>query len=322
MTLAVASTEPKASPVSATSGAKAPDLPTPDAIGKAAIKTKTHLSAGFISGMTSAVLLQPLDLLKTRVQQSKSSTLSSSLKELTNVAALWRGTVPSALRTSVGSALYFTTLTATRTQIAKITAASHGRDARASSDLPKLSMQANLLSGAIVRGIVGFMTMPITVIKVRYESTMFQYRSIMEAGRDIFRSYGLKGFFSGFAVTFGRDAPYAGLYVLFYEKNKELMCKMVSPKKQMESSTAALVNSSSAMISATMATTLTGPFDTIKTRVQIDPQKYSSFWTSAKLIVGEGGVKELFDGLSLRLARKAMSAGIAWCIYEELVRRI
>ena len=54
--------------------------------------------------------------------------------------------------------------------------------------------------------------MPVTVIKVRYESDLYNYKSISSASRSIFAQEGLKGFFSGFGATAVRDAPYAGLY--------------------------------------------------------------------------------------------------------------
>jgi solute carrier family 25 protein 38 len=282
----------------------------------ATTKPAKHLYAGFLSGLTSAILLQPLDLIKTRVQQSKGSTITSSLKEVTSIGSLWRGTIPSALRTSVGSALYFTTLNAVRGSLA------HSRVSRGDSSLlPKLSMHENLLSGAAVRGVVGFVTMPITVIKVRYESSFYKYTSMLHAVKSVYSSHGLGGFFYGYGVTFARDAPYAGLYVLFYEKSKEALNGLFPSVEKRSVSTAAIINSSSAAFSAGLATTITGPFDTIKTRVQLDPAKYRSFWRAAKLIARHEGFLSLFDGLSLRLTRKAMSAGISWCMYEELVRR-
>jgi solute carrier family 25 protein 38 len=47
-------------------------VPTPIPPSPAASKLKAthHLSSGALSGLVSAVLLQPLDLLKTRLQQS------------------------------------------------------------------------------------------------------------------------------------------------------------------------------------------------------------------------------------------------------------
>lgn len=55
-----------------TSAAAAPAPPaTADRKGKS--KAAHHLSAGALSGFTSAICLQPLDLLKTRLQQGYAS---------------------------------------------------------------------------------------------------------------------------------------------------------------------------------------------------------------------------------------------------------
>lgn len=292
------------------------------------IKAKSHFYAGFVSGLTSSVLLQPLDLLKTRVQQSKDQTIFKTLRESSDFRSLWRGTLPSAIRTSCGGALYFTTLNTVRTQIAAfkngVTGINKGThiSMKNSSYLPKLSMMENLASGALVRGAVGLVVMPITVIKVRFESSLYNYNSMMSAARNIYELHGISGFFKGYGATFARDAPYAGLYVLFYEQQKEVLNKMFPTSDHSRSSSAAaVINSGSAMIAAALATTMTSPFDTVKTRIQLEPSKYRSFIPASLLIAKQDGMLGLFDGLSLRLSRKALSSAIGWCIYEELVRR-
>jgi solute carrier family 25, member 38 len=70
--------------------------------------------------------------------------------------------------------------------------------------------------------------MPVTVIKVRYESDYYAYRSLLGAARDIVRTEGVRGLFSGFGATAVRDGPYAGLYVLFYEKFKRNLADLVA----------------------------------------------------------------------------------------------
>lgn len=282
-------------------------------------KTSSHLYAGFLGGLTSAVCLQPLDLLKTRMQQSSSQSLVSTVKGMASPLELWRGTLPSAIRTSVGASLYLTTLGKMRSVLAANSPKLDGY----SSELPRLSMQLNLATGAVARGLVGFITMPITVIKVRYESSFYHYRSLADAVRSMYREGGIRLFFAGYGVTITRDAPYAGLYVLFYEKCKDFLNVLVPAHNNSRSTTmSAALNSSAAAISASLATTVTAPFDTIKTRVQLEPAKYKSFGPALRIIYRESGFFSLFDGLGLRLSRKALSAGVSWCIYEELVRRL
>ncbi|KAG0649586.1 glycine transporter [Hyphodiscus hymeniophilus] len=292
-----------------------------------------HFIAGLGSGVLSAVLLQPADLLKTRVQQSGQATLLATIREISksnSITAFWRGTLPSALRTGFGSAIYFTSLNALRQHVAQsnllrtIGVVEKGR-APSSSSLPKLSNLANLTTGAIARSSAGFILMPITVIKVRYESSLYAYTSIVGAGKDILRSEGLRGFFSGFGATAIRDAPYAGLYVLFYEQLKRrlsmLSQKVPVPGESMKGSTSASINFGSGVLAAGLATAITNPFDAIKTRIQLRPKEYPNMIYAAKKMVGADGVKSLFDGLAIRMSRKALSSALAWTVYEELIRR-
>jgi hypothetical protein len=198
-----------------------------------------------------------------------------------------------------------------------------------SSVLPKLSSTTNLLTGAVARASAGFAMMPITVIKVRFESNMYNYKSIFNAGTDILRVEGFKGFFAGFGATAVRDAPYAGLYVLFYEESKRRLSAFTAPSPtpstlptELTSSKAALgVNFLSGVLAAGTATAITNPFDAIKTRLQLMPQQYGNMLKAARMMVREEGVRCLFDGLALRMGRKAVSSALAWTVYEELIRR-
>lgn len=216
-----------------------------------------------------------------------------------------------------------------------------------SSSLPVLSNVANLTTGAISRGSVGFVMMPITVIKVRYESNLYAYRSIWGACGDILRREGVRGFFAGFGATAARDAPYAGLYVLFYEQCKKRLSALaqkasisdstgstrtappsgsVEAKDEqeegmMKGSTSAGINFVSGVLAAALATAITNPFDAVKTRIQLLPNQYGNMFVAARRMIREDGLRSLMDGLGLRMARKAMSSALAWTLYEELIRR-
>ncbi|KAK7757868.1 MICOS complex subunit mic13 [Diatrype stigma] len=324
-----------------------------------------HFAAGLGAGLSGAVLLQPIDLLKTRVQQSGSHSIASAVRDIAKspnvLAAFWRGTVPSALRTGFGSAIYFTSLNTIRQHVAALplasasagagagagadsnaTAAAAAATARHSSSLPKLSNTANVAAGATARAFAGFILMPLTVIKVRYESSLYAYRSIAGAARDIYRTERLKGFFAGFGATAARDAPYAGLYVLTYEQFKKRLSALGdhtlgtlssssssstgqagsgSEAGGMKSSLAATINFGSGALAGATCSFVSNPFDAVKTRLQLQPQRYRNMVQAARKMVAEEGVRSLYDGLTLRMTRKAMSSALAWMLYEELVRR-
>jgi solute carrier family 25 protein 38 len=167
-----------------------------------------------------------------------------------------------------------------------------------------------------------------TIIKVRYESSLYSYNSILGAGKDIFRTEGLRGFFSGFGATAMRDAPYAGLYVVFYEQSKKRLSLLVQEVPLagevpvgMRSSTSASINFGSGMLAAGLATAITNPFDAIKTRIQLQPKEYLNIVHAGRKMIRNDGFKSLFDGLGLRMGRKAVSSALAWTVYEELIRR-
>jgi len=195
---------------------------------------------------------------------------------------------------------------------------------KSSSSLPKLGNVANLTTGAFARVAAGFVLNPLTVLKVRYESTHYAYTSLAGAAKDIVRTEGPRGFFAGFGATAVRDAPYAGLYVLIYEQAKSQLGTMSSaiPDPTARSmSSSATINFVSGVVAATAATTLTNPFDAIKTRLQIAPGRYRNMLQAAKVMLQEEGIRSMFSGLTLRIGRKALSSALTWTVYEELIRR-
>ena len=286
--------------------------------------------AGLGAGVFGAVLLQPIDLLKTRVQQSGSHSITSAVRDIAKspniLSAFWRGTVPSALRTGFGSAIYFTSLNTIRQHVASLslpTAATR----HSSSSLPKLSNTANLVAGATARAFAGFILMPLTVIKVRYESNLYSYRSIADAARGIYRSERLAGFFAGFGATAARDAPYAGLYVLTYEQFKKRLSALsdrtvalpgpgLDQQPGMKSSLAATINFGSGALAGATCSFISNPFDAVKTRIQLQPRSYRNMIQASRKMIAEEGVRSLYDGLALRMTRKAMSSALAWMLYD------
>lgn len=290
--------------------------------------TTIHLVSGATAGLVSAFTLQPLDLLKTRLQQQQlevfgyRTTITKEIKKLANIKDLWRGVLPSTLRTSIGAGLYFTILSQLRTYLASLKKIN---TRLSSSVLPKLSHAENLATGFVVRAIVGVFTMPITVIKTRFELSIYTYSSMYEGFDGIYRdgTPSFRNFFKGTYATLARDCPYAGLYVLFYEGFKnELFPSILAPLGG-DLYIGTVNNTALAVLAASVSTTLTAPFDAIKTRLQLysGALKAPTFAQVTKQIMLEqGGAKNLFNGLSLRLGRKGISAGISWCIYEELLK--
>jgi len=268
------------------------------------------LLSGALSGFASCVILQPLDLLKTRLQQGNlqfatagpsssvgGKTLRAAKLVLANdgLQGFWRGTTPTVARNVPGVALYFASLNQLR------------------SILPN-SVAGNLLAGATARSSVGLVLMPMTVIKTRMESSIYHSTGIRAAMNDILKTHGFRGLFAGFWPTTLRDAPTAGLFLVSYEQIRGVLSRSVRTAQT-------TIDASAGAAAAGFATLVTAPFDTIKTRQQLRPSVYTSILQTGRLLYLNEGLTSFFRGVSLRCIRKAASSGIAWSLYEGLVRR-
>ncbi|KAJ1029507.1 hypothetical protein NDA13_002754 [Ustilago tritici] len=268
----------------------------PSAPASKGIPPYATLAFGAASGFASCVLLQPFDLLKTRLQQldhnptsiSSAQTYQSRTQKLIGITrkiirtqgypGLWRGTTPTVVRNVPGVALYFYSVShlrhvASQRQIPLISVVVNVNDASAgSSTLAKLSTTGNLLTGAVARVTVGFILSPVTVVKARFESSNFSAateRTLFSSMREIRAQSGFRGFFQGFAATALRDAPYAGLYLALYEASKTNLAALSSGLGTGNW----IVVSGSGLLAGTLATVITHPFDIIKTRMQTTPQE-------------------------------------------------
>ncbi|OJT09713.1 Solute carrier family 25 member 38 -like protein [Trametes pubescens] len=310
--------------------------------------------SGALSGFASTIILQPFDLLKTRIQQpdhlnklkpslSPQSTLvfrtARDIVQSKGFLGLWRGTTASLLRNVPGVALYFTGLNqfraflATSPYFAPLRAPS--ASSYSTSTLPKLTPQGNLLAGAVTRVAVGFLLNPISVLKARYESSLYTYNSLPQALMGIMRS-GPSEVFRGAVASSLRDAPYAGIFVVFYEHIKNTMSNAVSSAPNAAGlpipiSTSAAVNSVSAASAGALATLATQPFDVLKTKMQVRSEiKYrgllstvSAIWRGSEVLnivgVQQRGIAGFFDGATLRMSRKIFSSAIGWAVYEGVL---
>ncbi|KAF9268384.1 solute carrier family 25 member 38 [Marasmius fiardii PR-910] len=286
-----------------------------------------QLTSGAASGFASTIALQPFDLLKTRLQQRDSLDhhrpsiyrTTRGIIQSDGIRGLWRGTSPSLLRNVPGVALYMTSLTQLRTFMAsspyfsRVKVISEDKKHSHSSVLPKLTSQGNLLSGAIARVSVGFMLNPLSVLKARFESNIYAYESVSGALVSIVR-LGPSELLKGFTATSLRDAPYAGLFVAFYEAFKRQTASILPPDSAAQST---FVHSVSAASAGALATMATHPFDVIKTKLQVRREdRYHGFLSTVRTIWKHQGFSGYFEGASLRLSRKVLSSAIGWAVYE------
>jgi len=260
--------------------------------------------AGSFSGTCSTIIFQPLDLVKTKIQHNASPISRGMMSVATDVVAthkvwgLWKGLVPSVTRTVPGVGIYFSSMHMMKTHLFN----------------KKPGPVESILVGAVGRSIAGVALIPVTVVKTRFESGVFKYNGVIDALWKISRQEGFKGLSSGLLPTLIRDAPFSGIYLMFYEQFKSN-----TPSALLS----ACPNSAHFMCgvgAGVMASTVTHPADVIKTKMQVCSGVRMSVMQTVLMVHASSGSMGFWRGLTPRLLRRTMMAALAWTVYENVMR--
>ena len=263
--------------------------------------------AGGIASISCCVLFQPLDVIKTRYQQQQSLHLSYSsilrgILHKNPVRTLWSGTAPSLLRTVPGSCIYFYLLEGNRHLLTHSIFGQLFTD-RTSSNLTPLG---NFCNGVMARASAGFLIMPMSVLKTRFESGIFGYSSVLKSLSEIVRKEGICGLFRGYGAQLLRDAPQNGIFLVLYKEQQRVF------------GGGPYSNGVYAFTASFLSCALTQPFDIVRTRIQLFPDQSLSA-TLAGLKRGNI-IVNLFCGFLPRVIRRSLSAGFTWGLFEVLRR--
>ncbi|XP_029178080.1 mitochondrial glycine transporter-like isoform X2 [Nylanderia fulva] len=268
--------------------------------------------AGSFSGTFSTILFQPLDLVKTRLQNRVNTSVESprngmlgtvaNIIQKENVFGLWKGMTPSITRVIPGVGLYFSSLHWLK----------HALDLEESLT----ALQAIAL-GITARSMSGALLIPITVVKTRFESGVYKYNSISEALWLIYKQEGVRGLSSGLVPTLLRDAPYSGLYLMFYTQLKSAATKTgTMSESQMP------VHFSCGILAGILASVVTQPPDVVKTKMQLYPNEFNGIYRATFLVYKKYGVLGYFKGIVPRMLRRTLMTTMAWTVYEQLTKQI
>ncbi|CAD5221959.1 unnamed protein product [Bursaphelenchus xylophilus] len=261
------------------------------------------LGFGLISTVSTTTLTQPFDRVKTLKQQlehdADRSALSLARKVVKErgILELWKGTVPSVMRAAPGAALYLSIVDCLRTRL-KV----HDNDGR-----------GLFLTGFTTRLGIAFLMQPFTMIKARLESSVYHEKSMFDASRRVYKDLGMLGLWRGLMPTLLRDAPYSGLYLVFYRRQLRLIEEWNNSPE-----IPTLSRFSCAVISGFIACLITQPFDVVKTVVQLYPKRTASVYKATLILYKEHGWTFFFRGYLLRASRRTLAAALNWTIFDEM----
>lgn len=262
--------------------------------------------AGTFSGTCSTTLFQPFELLKTRLQMLSANQskpvgmlrIAVDVVRTESVFALWRGLCPSLYKTVPGIGFYFSAL--------------HSLTHHLGSAYP-LPAAESMIFGATARSIAAFGTIPLSVVKTRYESGVFPYRSVTNALSHIYETEGLKGLCRGLSATLLRDAPFSAFYLMFYNQLKFF----VHREGRIQDPNNPGVFFLCGVVAGCLTSVITHPPDVMKTYMQLYPDQFSRMQQTILHILKNDGFRGFFRGLLPRLIRKTLMAAMSWTVYEQ-----
>lgn len=131
-------------------------------------------AAGALSAACTTVVLQPFDLVKTRLQNLTTTcgktgrmiTIVIDVVRTESVSGLWKGSIPSLMRNVPGIGLYFCSIDFLSKKIC--------------GESP-VSPVAAVGVGMTARTFSGLVLLPMTLLKTKFESGLFRYRGAWHA---------------------------------------------------------------------------------------------------------------------------------------------
>merc|ERR1719239_182700 len=150
--------------------------------------------------------------------------------------------------------------------------------------------------------------------------------------RDLVTTQGVRGLWNGYTATLLRDVPFSALYWPLYESTRDTLRRWAAIRERRSLYTLTvqennfLINFMSGALAGSVASTVTLPFDVIKTLKQIEmgekdimkikPGITRSNMTIARELLADQGRRALITGLTPRLLKVAPACAIMISSYE------
>ena len=131
---------------------------------------------------------------------------------------------------------------------------------------------------------------------IKQNMQLGKYSTVLEAGRDILKNFGVQGFYRGYLVTVLREIPFGLIQYPLYEITKRKVKKDKDLKIIDYCRCGAIAGGISAF--------LTNPLDVIKTRIMTSGEKkydFKKFIPTFKNICENEGTSKLFSGVHVRV---------------------
>lgn len=284
----------------------------------------TFMSGG-ISGTIGAVLTNPLEVIKTRMQSSHfqltnttknvgiwqhiNGTLKvgSNLYKSEGVSALWKGMIPTIVGVMPSRAIYFSTYAQSKIFYNSLL----NGDAKDSSLVH--------LGSAISAGIVtSTITNPIWLVKTKMQlqgPSGFSplYKSNLDCLRKVFKNEGISGIYRGLSASYLGAIEGTIQWVLYEDMKKRLT------KIRGDSGLSWMDLFGTAASAKLIAAIISYPHEVLRTRMREDNAKKQNIIRLSKELFKKEGISGFYGGMTAHLMRVVPNAAIMFFCYECMI---
>jgi len=253
--------------------------------------------AGMMAGALEITTLWPFEWAKVQQQLNRSDPKYSALADARRLGlGVYRGLPSMLVGVPMQGAVRFTTLDHVKAALTE-----PGKTAG-----PATNLAAGLLAGTLEATLV---VTPVETVKTRLVDAN---KGLLRGIYDFVQAEGPSGIYRGLLPTICKSASNQALRFVIFGEYKRFVWGG-RPSKDMPP----LLALGGGMTAGAIGSVITMPFDTIKTRMQgLEAARYSSTLNCITTVVRAEGVRALFKGLSMRLARAVPGQGIIFASYE------
>ncbi|XP_008326848.1 calcium-binding mitochondrial carrier protein Aralar1 [Cynoglossus semilaevis] len=281
-----------------------------------AAESAYRFTLGSIAGATGATAVYPIDLVKTRMQNQRST--SSFVGELMyknsfdcakkvlryeGFFGFYRGLLPQLIGVAPEKAI-------------KLTVNDFVRDKFTTEDNTIL-LSAEILAGGCAGASQVIFTNPLEIVKIRLQVAGEITTGPRVSALTVVRDLGFFGLYKGAKACFLRDIPFSAIYFPVYAHTKQKLADEDGRLGALQLLTAGAV-------AGVPAASLVTPADVIKTRLQVAARAgqttYNGVIDCFRKILKEEGFSALWKGAGARVFRSSPQFAVTLVTYELLQR--
>ncbi|XP_071385412.1 electrogenic aspartate/glutamate antiporter SLC25A13, mitochondrial [Centroberyx affinis] len=275
-----------------------------------------RFTLGSVAGAVGATAVYPIDLVKTRMQNQRTSgslvgelMYKNSLDCFRKVVryegffGLYRGLVPQLLGVAPEKAIKLTVNDFVR-----------GKARQKDGTVP---LPAEILAGGCAGGSQVIFTNPLEIVKIRLQVAGEITTGPRVSALSVIRDLGFFGLYKGAKACFLRDIPFSAIYFPCYAHTKAYLSEedgTIGPAKML------FAGALAGMPAASLVT----PADVIKTRLQVAARAgqttYNGLMDCFWKILREEGPRAFWKGAGARVFRSSPQFGVTLVTYELLQR--